>query len=335
MNICSALKQLRNELHVNQSELALMLNVSNITVNRWENNRSVPNRSIAMLLLSTAKERGASNVCQASLQEALFPSLTVKENGIDDLKFAEISQINQLLNDSSNAVIVCDKKTHEILYMNQQVANITDQTIEQANGKTCYEYLLRRDTPCENCKMTHASTDEYINATYFSQRTGRHYLMRGKTITWKDRTALIEYITDATDLYQMKQELEERQQILMEACHFANLWIFEYDIKSNCIHTGKKLQEEFGYPETIPNFTMEVSDGSVICPESRSAFLNVLASVKNGTAQAETEINIRFRNEKTYRVRLRMNVIRFGKTGEPEIAVGSAQIINTGTGQTS
>ena len=64
MNIGSAVKQLRNELAVNQSELALLLNVSNITVNRWEKEKSVPNRSTAVMLLAIAKDRGASTVCQ-------------------------------------------------------------------------------------------------------------------------------------------------------------------------------------------------------------------------------------------------------------------------------
>lgn len=326
MDICSALKQLRNELNINQSELALMLNVSNITVNRWENGKSVPNRSIAMLLLSTAKERGASNVCQASLQEALFP--TAKENGVDDLKYAEITQINQLLNDSSNGVIVCDKETYEILYMNQQIANITNQTMEQACRKKCYEYLLHKSEPCLNCESTHASKDSYINAEYLSKRSGRHYLMRGKTIVWKGREALIEYITDTTELFQMKEELEERQKVLIEACHFANLWIFKYDIKRNCIYIGEKLQEEFGYPAVIPNFSMELPEGSVICKESRDAFVRVMMCAKNGAAQAETTIKVKFKKEKIHTVRLRMNIIKYDANGDSETAVGSAQIID-------
>lgn len=324
MNIGSAVKQLRNELAVNQSELALLLNVSNITVNRWEKEKSVPNRSTAVMLLAIAKDKGASTVCQAALQEALFP--TTRERGLDDLKYAEIDQINQLLNDSSNAVVVSDVKTHEILYMNKQAAQFTEQTMEAAEGKKCYEYLLHRDAPCKDCKASHISTEEYTVTHYGSQRTGRHYLMRGKQITWKGRPANIEYITDATELYQMKQELEEREQILLEACSFANLWFFKYNIKDNNIYLSQKLQEEFGYPAKIENYHLILAENSDICPESRDGFLELFISARNGVAQAETEVRMRFPDGVKRRLRLRMNLIRYDEEGEPELAMCSAQL---------
>ena len=209
MKIRDALRRLRNELNISQSDLANMLNVTNITVNRWENGKSIPNKSAAMMLLQIATEKCVSNACQEMLQEALFP--TAKEEGLDDLRFAEIAQINQLLNDSSNAVVVCDKETHEILYMNHKTAAITEQTMEEASGKKCYEYLLKRECPCRTCEKVHASRTEFTYFNYVSPTTGRHYMMQGKTISWKGREALIEYITDVTELQCAKTELAEKK----------------------------------------------------------------------------------------------------------------------------
>jgi len=326
MDLRYALRQLRNELDMNQSELASILHVSNITVNRWETGKNPPNRATSMLILMAAKEKGVSKVCLATLQEALFP--TLKETGLDDAKYAEIDQINQLLNDSANAVVVCDVETHEILYMNHQLANITNQTVEQAEGKKCYEYMLHRDAPCENCEIVHASKNTYTDFSYFSPRTGRHYTMRGKVITWKGRTAYIEYITDTTELYRMKVEVEERQQILLDACRFANLWTFKYDIKKNSVETGKRVQEEFGFPKFIENFPENLPDQSIISPDTRESFLELMSNVRNGVEQSEAKIQARFADGTKHWLRLRMDIIRYDEAGKPEVAACLAQLID-------
>lgn len=326
MNIQNALIQLRNELNINQTELAILLNVSNVTVNRWEKGKSTPNRAMSMAILAIAKTRGASKICIATLQEALFP--TAKEEGLDDLKYAEINQINQLLNNSSNGVIVFDMESNEILYMNQQMAVITDQTMEEAKTKKCYEFLRGKNKPCDKCRCHSANLEQYTSYEYLSPRTGRSYIVRSKLLTWKNRPAYILYITDDTELNQVKSALEERERVLLEASRFADLYVIKYDVKKNWIYMGKRLREEFGLPEEIHEFPKNLSKDSMICEDTRVEFQKLFLEVRQGKKQIEADIRANLGERGIHWLRLRMNTIQFDEEGNPEIAICSAQVID-------
>lgn len=327
MNIKNALIQLRNELGINQTELALLLNVSNITVNRWEKGKSSPNRLLSNLLLSVAKEKGASKICIATLQEALFP--TVRETGLDDLKYVEIDEINSLINNSSNAVIVCDVETHDILYMNHHAEEITNRSEEEAEKEKCFEFLQKRETPCEDCKMFQANTEEFKNFDYFSPNSNRYYVVRGKLITWKNRPAFIEYITDATELYQTKQELEVRERSLYEASRFADLYVFKYDVKRKHLYTGKRMQEELGFAPIIEEYTGELAQESIICEESQADLKRLFYDVRQGKDPVEADVRAKLADRGIHWIRLRMNTIQYDEQGNPEIAICSAQVVDT------
>lgn len=63
MELRKAMRQLRKELMLTQTELAEALNVTYASVNRWENSKNVPNRAMAIAILNYAREHGASIVC--------------------------------------------------------------------------------------------------------------------------------------------------------------------------------------------------------------------------------------------------------------------------------
>jgi DNA-binding XRE family transcriptional regulator len=57
MNFSAVVKQVRIDLGISQEELAQALNVSYVTINRWENGKSEPNRLAKSVFFSFCKEK--------------------------------------------------------------------------------------------------------------------------------------------------------------------------------------------------------------------------------------------------------------------------------------
>ena len=56
MEISEAIKAIRKELQMTQTDFAQAVHVSFSTVNRWENNRVIPNRMARALILDLCKK---------------------------------------------------------------------------------------------------------------------------------------------------------------------------------------------------------------------------------------------------------------------------------------
>ncbi|MDD3204129.1 MAG: helix-turn-helix domain-containing protein [Lachnospiraceae bacterium] len=320
MDFGRVLKELREELKMKQKDLALALNLNTTTVNRWETGKSMPNRSTAMFLLQMAEEKGASTVCREALQETLFPS--ADKPGMDDLKFAQMDQINQMVNDSSNGVTVSELSTGKILYINRVAAEIAGRDVEEAEKMTCYEYMMHRDTPCTNCVRHRLKEDSYVEWEQTSSYNGRHYLLRGKKISWNGVPAHVEYITDATELFNTRQ-------MLKEACSFAEIWTFIYEVTTNTVFPDQKLQNQFGMPPVVENFPEAVFEWGLVLPESISVYREMVQRIKDGAAQSEAEIHAMYQDGALHWLRFRLNTIQYNSDGTPRTATCSAQPIDT------
>jgi len=60
MEISEVIKGIRTELNMTQTEFAQAVHVSFSTVNRWENNKVIPNRMARALILDYCEKRNVS-----------------------------------------------------------------------------------------------------------------------------------------------------------------------------------------------------------------------------------------------------------------------------------
>jgi DNA-binding transcriptional regulator YiaG len=58
MGFSDTVKQVRQTLKISQEELAHALNVSYVTINRWENGRSKPNRMAKAVFYAFCEKNG-------------------------------------------------------------------------------------------------------------------------------------------------------------------------------------------------------------------------------------------------------------------------------------
>ncbi|NLV22749.1 MAG: helix-turn-helix transcriptional regulator [Syntrophomonadaceae bacterium] len=62
MIISETIKAIRNELKMTQTDFAEAVHVSFSTVNRWENNKVVPNRMARALIIDFCEKNGVSEL---------------------------------------------------------------------------------------------------------------------------------------------------------------------------------------------------------------------------------------------------------------------------------
>ena len=60
MEFPNSVKHLRQSLGMSQEELAHALNVSYVTINRWENGKTEPNKMAKMVFYTFCEQRGVS-----------------------------------------------------------------------------------------------------------------------------------------------------------------------------------------------------------------------------------------------------------------------------------
>lgn len=137
----------------------------------------------------------------SAIIDTLFIDITDKKLTEESLRRSrkDIELANQLITDSSSAVYVCDAENFKLLYVNRKCASMCGKSIDDAKGKTCYQFLKNTDKPCNPCYMTYSNDKEYTEREYSSEASGRHFLTRGKFINWDGRRALVEYLTDETE----------------------------------------------------------------------------------------------------------------------------------------
>ncbi|MDD4370975.1 MAG: ABC transporter substrate binding protein [Anaerostipes sp.] len=114
--------------------------------------------------------------------------------------------------ESPTGVYICDSENYNMLYANNV---ITDSIGNQAyEDKKCYEYLLNRDCPCNNCKMSVMKKDKFLSREY--DINGQHLILKGKLFDWNGITTHIEYVIDNTYRYEEQKKKEAKYETQMK-----------------------------------------------------------------------------------------------------------------------
>lgn len=204
MEFRDAVKYLRNELGLTQTELAAALHVTPLTIGRWEKGKNLPNPSLSAIVLDYAREKGVSKRCMDFLEHSITNAAKEKLSLSGDALFSvEHASLRQLIDDASFPIYVCDIETDELLYLNQKAAAMVENG-ESVVGKLCYECLMHRNTPCEFCHKNELSEDRFICYEALNSSDNVFYKVQGKRIKWNGHDAHVRYITQADSSGQLK-----------------------------------------------------------------------------------------------------------------------------------
>lgn len=106
----------------------------------------------------------------------------------------------------AECVYVSDLDTHEMLYLNGSA----ERLVGDWRGRTCYDVVLGKDAPCEFCNNHELSADAFVTWAHYSEKFGRHYLLKDKVVDWEGRPARFEVAFDMTAEQEQRRALETK-----------------------------------------------------------------------------------------------------------------------------
>ncbi|MEA5142426.1 MAG: diguanylate cyclase [Oscillibacter sp.] len=116
--------------------------------------------------------------------------------------------LDWLLDETSDAVMVCDLESYDVLYLNQVACEIAGREKRNCIGKKCYEILWSKSGPCSHCIPLCEMSQEYSEQEVSDAETGKQYILKGELTEWGGRAARIQFMQDNTERAATARELE-------------------------------------------------------------------------------------------------------------------------------
>ncbi len=141
-----------------------------------------------------------------------------EENGcpIIHTVYTEMPQLHELMYDitenANAAIVVTDKNTRELLYINKVVWDELGEVQGAYFGQKCYQYLLGRTTPCDFCDESLCDAFSGDEREVYIPELNRHYAVRGHLSNWAGHEARVEYLFDVSEAKEAQQRLQEMAQ---------------------------------------------------------------------------------------------------------------------------
>lgn len=264
MEFKDALRRLRSELGYTQMDLANVLHVNLITISRWENGKSFPNRSIISALLNLAHSSHASKKCVNDLNRSISSSVRIKlEKKCVASDTAEHSAFSQLIDDASFPIYICDMETYDMLYINKRAEKMIGCSPADSVGQKCYKCIMHRDSPCPFCHKDELVSDRFIGYDAFRPLDGNTYRVQGRLIRWNGRKAQVRYVVDIANTVSISVQREReaayneslriRKQSLTSAIAYAHFNLTHntaLDISSE-VYRFEYLLKNYDYDEIL------------------------------------------------------------------------------------
>ena len=111
-----------------------------------------------------------------------------------------------LLDQSSSMVYVCDRTTRKILYANKAALELHKGGGQLADS-TCFAYMQGRSRQCEDCVIDRRC-DGPLHDKRRDPKSGRWSLITGEFVNWCGHDAFVHYIRDITESESKRQEME-------------------------------------------------------------------------------------------------------------------------------
>ena len=280
MDFRDALKRFRSELGITQMELANALHINSTTVGRWESGKTRPNRSISAALIEYAKVRRASPACQSQLRRAaLYVAKERVGSANDGLHAMQHALFNQLVDEASFPLYICDMETDDILYANEKAEAIMGRDLDRMPSRKCYQCFMHRETPCEFCHKNELVTDRFTRQAMTREEDGVSYQILGKRIAWNGRDAHVRYILRDGSTQLLKSIIED-----MNGGVFVVIYDGEGDVRN--IYANHRFYELFGYTKRQYDEELK-APYAVVLPEDDRLVQTRLDHVR-ATGQADT-----------------------------------------------
>ena len=163
-----------------------------------------------------------------------------------------------LLDESSDAIVVCDAETYKLHYINDVACTLAGKDRKTCLSIPCYKAIWGNTAPCSHCIKINQMTHEYYEQEIQPENSDKSYIVKSKLFPWGGREARVHYIHDNTKRFQLAREMSRLatdRQMLLDLLPGG---LFRYDahtqefsfVSENMLHmlgyTREEFDEKFG-----------------------------------------------------------------------------------------
>jgi diguanylate cyclase (GGDEF)-like protein len=110
-----------------------------------------------------------------------------------------MEKIWEFYENMNELVYVSDMDTHEIIYMNRKARELYHiDTVEDFQGRPCYEILQGASQPCSFCTNNDLTPGHFVEWTHYNPSVSRPYSLKDTMVMDGDRRCRIELAIDMT-----------------------------------------------------------------------------------------------------------------------------------------
>lgn len=189
-------------------------------------------------------KNGERRLLQVNMKRISEEGQSLPIYGIFCLKLAdELAYYEEIINDSSNGVMVISQKEDQILFINERLKSMVDLEGKELTGRKyaeCMGHLEERGNGSYHAQL---NREEYTSTLIENAKDRQYYVKRGKLIDWNGTLARIEYFTDETERVQRNQRAEiryQQEQEKFKALENELLVVVSYSITKDCVLSYKK-----------------------------------------------------------------------------------------------
>ena len=158
-----------------------------------------------------------------------------------------------IINHTDSMIYVSDRDSYQVLYANKASRIASGNQDEVLYGKKCYEYILNRTSPCEDCLMKKAKENQSVNIVRFNAQKQIWEHVYGEFVDWCGHRGFVQHIEDVTDQENTRREIESAEKRVEMAAQAAQLNTWQFNIEERCITYGQGDFEKYGLPKVIHN----------------------------------------------------------------------------------
>jgi len=154
-----------------------------------------------------------------------------------------------LLDNSSQRIYVIERDSYDLLYANS--VERADKESAPRLGQTCYQYIRKKDAPCEDCVIHQLRGDAPLETVWHDASREKAYGTKVVPMDFFGKRAWAFFVDDLTKHIDLEEQLRQEQEKYRAATEGANLRVYEYDIRNHTIVLPEHARKLFGVPSNV------------------------------------------------------------------------------------
>jgi len=178
--------------------------------------------------------------------------------------------LDLVLSNSADCIYVVDQN-HEIAFLH---ATPQIPQSDKPGGKTCYETIMGRNSPCDFCPISKNGSTQALQASAIFSRGEKHYGVRMSPLTYGDGTSLyLLFLRDLTTPRRREPNDAESQQLhprsRQPASHYPSLARLEAFVGGSpeCVAVKEQIQTLTAFPTVTVLLEGETGTGKELIAE--------------------------------------------------------------------